>query len=239
MKKSLIICILIIGVIFISGCTNEEQTETPISSQNSRESATEPTGSILKSGDVIGFTFSYHFYAVPKNTLFVCNNDNVKSLGGIGGNLPLNKFGAKGYTDTLPLGYRNVGEDYTWDDQSGKLVSVSVIKYDSDPDSLLIETFTNTKERQEKQFAEFKELGELEKQEEYGDSDVSDPQIGDISYFVSLTDPETDIQLARIAFIHDTTHVSVMVADEKGISKETAIRISKIIEKRLNQKNNY
>jgi len=233
MKKLLIIFILIIGAIFISGCTNEEKTETPISSENSQESDTELTGSILKSSDVPGFTFSYQFYAVPKNWLFACNNDSVKCIN----NVPLHKLGAigypvVGYADTLPLGYRNVGEDYTWDSQSGKSVSASVIKYDSDPDSLLIETFTNTKESYEKAFAEYKQLDELKKQGV--DLDLSDPKIGDNSYFYSMINPNTDIQTTQIAFIHGITHVYVLVIDEKGISKETAIRISKIIEKRLN-----
>lgn len=231
MKKLLMICILIVSVVFISGCTSDEKTETPMSSQNSQESDTQPTGSILKSSDVPGFTFSYRFYAVPKNTLFACNNDNVQSLHE---DLSLNKFGAREYTDTLPLGYRNVGEDYTWDSQSGKSVFVSVIKYDSDPDSLLIETFTNTKERNEKGFAEYKQLDELEKQDYgYSDLDYGDAQIGDNSYLNSVTSQNTDIQLTQIAFIHDTTHVFVKVIDEKGISKETAMRIAKIIESRL------
>ena len=49
MKKSLIICILIVSVIFISGCTSEEKTnsetltlsETQISSENNQESNTQ------------------------------------------------------------------------------------------------------------------------------------------------------------------------------------------------------
>ena len=107
-----------------------------------------------------------------------------------------------------------------------------MIKYDSDPDSLLIKTFANRKELLTKSDAEIKKLNELEKQK-YGDRDLGDPQIGDNSYFISVTSLDTDIQNTRIAFIHGTTHVLVSVTDEKDISKETAVRISKIIEKRL------
>ena len=71
MKKLLIICILIVSVIFISGCTSDEQTSSDIStsSQSDQKPDTQNPELIIKQNDVPRLTLSsYEFYAVPKST---------------------------------------------------------------------------------------------------------------------------------------------------------------------------
>jgi len=68
-KKLLVICILIISIIFITGCIDDEKMETgtTTSSQDNHESDTQTTDSILKQGDVPGLTLSScTLFAVPK-----------------------------------------------------------------------------------------------------------------------------------------------------------------------------
>lgn len=217
MKKLSIICILIVGVIFISGCTSEEKTETQMNSQNSQESNTHSTISILKPSDVAGFTSNSHtFYSVPINTLYVPFYDGVKTDEG-----SLHRNADK-YTDTLSMDHRNVGEESQWNDQSGKVVFISVAKYDSDPDSSLIKMIST-----DKMFYEMMS-GDTERSPMTGD-----PYIGDYSYYWTNIDFGPDLLGTQISFIHGTTYVWMYVIDEKDISKNTAIRIAKIIESSL------
>lgn len=216
MIKSPIIFILILSIMFISGCVDEEKTEIPMKSQNTQESNTLPTGSILRSSDVLELTLiSNNFYSVPKNTLYT-TPDQWIMMSSRGWDF---YRGAKQYTDTLLMGYRNVGEDIYWRDQSGKELSISVVKYDSDPDSFLIGWVNPTLLSD----AELEALG----------ADISDPNIGDYSRSVTSINPDTDVHYTEIRFVHDTTFVVVSATNEKGISKKTAIRIAKIIEARL------
>ena len=136
--------------------------------------------------------------------------------------IPENRLrdGTTEYTDTLRLGHRNVGENSQWSDKSGKQVTISVVKYDSDPNSSLIESFTKDKEIWE----------EISEESLYS---ISDPHIGDHSYYSSYISPDADVQAIQLKFIHGNTYVFVTVTDEKGISEKTAIRIAKIIESRL------
>ena len=225
MKRLLIICILIVSVIFISGCTSEEKTETPMSSQNSQESDTESTGSILKSSDVSGYTSSGHrFLSVKKNALYVPEPErNSNALIPVGWD---SRSGAVEYTDTLRMGYRNVGEEIWWRTESGKGLMVSVNKFDSDPDSSLIELFNELKEKSER-------ASEVLNSAQLDIMDIGDPKIGDYSYYFATIDTTTDIQHTKLYFIHGNTGVTVDAIDEKGISKSTAIRVAKIIEDRL------
>lgn len=213
MKKLLIICILIISIVFISGCTNNEKTnsETSIDTPSNQKSDAQTPDLIIKSSDVPELTLNSHtFYSVPKNTLYIPSND-----GGRGSSNTLNHYADK-YTDTLRLGHQNVGEESQWYDQSGKQVHISVAKYDSDPNSSLIKMITLDKQY-------YQMISE----------NNGDPHIGDHSFYVAYIDPDTDIQVTQLSLIHDTTYVWISVVDEEGISKETAIRIAKIIDSRL------
>ena len=213
MKKLLLIYILILGIIFIAGCIGEEKidTETPTSHQINQESDTQITDSILKPSDVPGLALdpNYEFLAVPKNMLFVHGN---------GTNL-------KKYKDALPIGYRNVGEDSLWKDQSGRAVGVDLARYDSEP-SALIESYANAVDYYEK------ELGEGSLNIDY-DYDWGDPHIGDYSFYVATTEHNTGIQTTRLSLVYNNDCASVVVTDEEGKSKKEAIRIAKIIKSRL------
>jgi len=214
MKKLLIIYILIISIVFISGCTSDEQasSETSASSQSNQESDTHSTGSILKSSDVSGLTLDYNkFYSVPKNTLYL-------STGPLMGNDIHD--GADEYTDTLRMGHRNVGEESHWIDQSGKDLFISFSKFDSNPDFPLIENFNWVKN-----FIKNSPAGEPD--------DFGDPNIGDYSFYAAKINPDTDVESAVVIFIHGNTYVFINVIDEEGISKKTAIRIAETIESRL------
>ncbi|KAF5418261.1 MAG: hypothetical protein C5S45_09425 [Candidatus Methanocomedens sp.] len=207
MKKLLIICILIVSVIFISGCTSDEQASSDIStsSQSNQESDAQNPELIIKPSDVPGLTLEeYVLYAVQKNTIYVYGNESDRTR----------------YTNTLRIGYRNVGEESRWYDQSGRFVKIELSKYDSN--SGLMELISNMKER-------YEEI----KDPEGVKSDFGDPNIGDYSLYLSTIDLNTDIQGTFIFFIYKNNYVNVMVSDEKDESFNEAIRISKLVKSRL------
>ena len=207
MKKLLIICILIVSVIFISGCTSDEQASSDIStsSQSNQESDTQNPELIIKPSDVPGLTLEeYVLYAVQKNTIYVYGNESDRTR----------------YTNTLRIGYRNVGEESRWYDQSGRFVKIELSKYDSN--SGLMELISNMKER-------YEEI----KDPEGVKSDFGDPNIGDYSLYLSTIDLNTDTQGTFIFFIYKNNYVNVMVSDAKDESFNEAIRISKLVKSRL------
>ena len=212
MKKLLLTCILIMSIIFIAGCIGDEKTDagTPASHQINQESDGQTTDSILKPSDIPGLTLDRHeFWAVPKNMLYVCN-----------------ETGRTSYTNTLPMGYRNVGEDSQWRDQSGREVRIILNKYDSAPNHA-IESLTNTTARDN--------YGEViaEHFPDGFDYDWGDPHIGDCSWYLASTDQSTDIQTTGIWLVYNNNYVTMSVIDEKGKSKKEAIRIAKVIKSRL------
>ena len=214
-KKLLLTCILIMSIVFIAGCIGEEKTdtETPASHQITQESDTQTTDSILKPSDVPRLTLNPNseFYAVPKNTLYVYGNITNR----------------EGYGDTLPIGYRNVGEKSIWEDQSGRRVRIFLSKYDSDPNSKLIESFTDLEDNFEEEYvAKWKHQPNT-------DYDWGDPHIGDYSWYYTSTDQSTDIQTTIIWLLYSDNHVMMEITDEEGKSKKEAIRIAKIIKSRL------
>ena len=222
-KKLFLTCILTLGIILIAGCIGEEKTnpETPASHQITQESDTQTTNSILKPGDVPGLTLDSdsELWAVPKNTLYVVPKILLNTLG--------NETNRKRYGDTLPIGYRNVGENSLWTDQSGRSVRIFLSKYDSDPNSKLIESFTDSKDNFEEEYVAKRE------HEPNTDYDWGDPHIGDCSVYCAQTDTDTDIQTTQISFVYNNNWVCLFVEDEKDKSKKEAIRIVKVIKSRL------
>ena len=212
MKKLLIICILILSVIFISGCTSDEQASSEIStsSQSNQESDSQNPELIIKQSDVPGLTLGeYIFYAVPKNTAFTVNTFNQQ--------VEVINF----YTDTLELGYRNVGEDSTWQEQSGRSIRVSLMKYDSNTglDAMYDMYDTMSKEELEEAFGPNIDFGLL--------------NIGDYSSYTSVTDVNTGIKTTSLGFYYKNNAASVIVIDEKDESYKQAIRIAKLVKSRL------
>jgi len=226
MKKLLIISILIFSVIFISGCISDEKTDNETSSDEKTDNETSPDSQInqnldtqsvdliIKSKDVPGLTLSqnYHFFAVPENTLFVSDD---------------NEIDRKRYTNTLPIGYRNVGEESTWRDQSGREVTVVLMKYDSN--SGLVELFSNETEIIDKRLKE----NSKDAIENGVKLDSGESNIGDCSYYFTSTDTNTDIEHTCIFFINKNKGVTVMVIDEEDKSFNEAMRIAKLVKSRL------
>jgi len=216
MKKLFIIIILIFSVIFISGCTSNEKTnsETSPDSQINQNLDTQSVDLIIKSKDVPGLTLSqnYKFLAVPKNTLYVYGDNGIDQ---------------KRYTNTLPIGYRNVGEESTWRDQSGRKVTVTLFKYDSNLE--LIELISNAEEYWDSTKEEWEVAG-VETDVKF---DFGELNIGDYSRYISSTDINTDIQGTTLTFFYKNNLVTVFVTDEKDKSLDEAIRIAKLVKSRL------
>ena len=102
MKRLLIICVLIVSITFISGCTSDEQASSEIStsSQSNQESDTQNPELIIEQSDVPDLTLvDYTSFAVPKNTIYVYGDEGDQSIS---------------YTNTLQIGYRNIGEKSQW-----------------------------------------------------------------------------------------------------------------------------
>lgn len=216
MKKLFIISILFFSAFFISGCISDEKTnsETSPDSQINQNLDTQSVDLIIKSKDVLGLTLSqnYKFLAVPKNTLYVYGDNGIDQ---------------KRYTNTLPIGYRNVGEESTWRDQSGRQVTVTLFKYDSN--SELIELISNTKEYWDSTKEEWKDA-EVENGVKL---DFGESNIGDYSHYISSTDINTDIQGTTITFVYKNNLATIFVTDEKDKSFNEAIRIAKLVKNRL------
>ncbi|MCD4807185.1 MAG: hypothetical protein K8R13_06380 [Methanococcoides sp.] len=213
MKKLLIICILIVSVIFISGCTSDEQASYDFStgSQSNQESDSQNPELIVKQNDVPELTLEdYDFYAVPKNTVYTVGQGGLKT-----------------YTDTLELGYRKVGEQSTWQDQSGRSVQVTLMKYDSNTGLM---QFWETATRFDTMSKE-----ELKSMEETSGSniDFGHLNIGDNSYYISSIDINTGIESTVIFIIHKNNFATVSVIDEKDKSYSKALRIAKLVKSRL------
>jgi hypothetical protein len=219
MKKLLLYCILIVGIVFIAGCIGEEKTDadTPASHQNNQESDDQTTDSILRPSDVPGLTLdpNCRFWAVPKNTLYVSNDESNRET----------------YGANLPIGYRNVGENSQWMDQSGRCVGITLSKYDSSP-STLIRYITYLKGLSKEEYIQ-DSIGLWGEHGPGIDVDLGDPHIGDCSVYWKYNDTNTDIQSTRIMFVYNNNDVVVFVKGEKDKTKEEAIRIAKIIINRL------
>ena len=219
MKKLLLYCILIVGIVFIAGCIGEEKTDadTPASHQNNQESDDQTTDSILRPSDVPGLTLdpNCRFWAVPKNTLYVSNDESNRET----------------YGANLPIGYRNVGENSQWMDQSGRCVGITLSKYDSSP-STLIRYITYLKGLSKEEYIQ-DSIGLWGEHGPGIDVDLGDPHIGDCSVYWKYNDTNTDIQSTRIMFVYNNNYVVVFVKGEKDKTKEEAIRIAKIIINRL------
>ena len=215
MKKWLIICILIISIVFISGCTSDEQANSEIStsSQSNQESDSQNPELIIKQSDVPGLTLEkYNFAAVPKNTAYTLNYQGD----------------GKSYTDTLELGYRNVGEYSTWQDQSGRSVQVTLMKCDSNMG--FVEYMNSFKMYDNASKEQLKSMEETSG----GTIDFGNPNIGDNSYYISGIDINTGIESTIVIIIHKNNFVTVAVTDEKGEGYNKAIRIAKLVISKLN-----
>jgi len=221
MKKLLLICILIMGAIFITGCIGEEKpdTETLSTSQDNQQPNSQTTELLLKQNDLQGYALtSYSFKAYPKVTEFYLNNQ---------------KFLTK-YSDVLPEGKRNVGQSMEWQEMAdqGLTVTADLTKYDSNSG---LEDYLELTETM--MHESLNELGSEKKEEfitGYG-FEEGNPDIGDHSYYKSMAyaGPSTGIHATDLTFYYKNCLCQITVLDAKDKSKNEAIRIAKIIESRL------
>ena len=204
MKKLVLTCILIIYIIFISGCIGEEKTniETSTDSQSNLQSDDQIPDLMLKPNDLQGLVLGYYtFVAVPKSSTY------TKDYSGEG----------TSYTAVLPLGTRNVGEWSRWEDESGRQVIVTISKFDS-PSGL----------KEEIEEMQQRYVGGQYSTEEV---DFGDPNVGEVSFY--WTGYQSDVGVTELRFIYGNNFVLIKVIDEKGKSKKESIRIAKIVKSRL------
>ena len=220
-KKLLLICILVMSIIFITGCIGEEKPDTGTlsTSQNNQQSNSQTTELLLKQNDLLGYALkSYSFKAYPKVTEFYLNNQNFLTK----------------YSGVLPEGKRNVGQSMEWQEMvdQGLTVTVDLTKYDSNSG------FEDYLELTENIMHESLNKLDSEKKEEfiigYG-FEEGNPDIGDHSYYKSMAyaGPSTGIHATYLTFYYKNYLCQITVLDAKDKSKNEAIRIAKIIESRL------
>lgn len=202
--KRLLVIFLIFSIIFISGCTTEEKTN---SFQNNQQSDGNIASLIIEPNELPGLDLGYYkFFAVSKSNVYTFENQS----------------GVKEYEDVLPLGTRNVGQSSAWADKSGRIVQVGFQKYDSN--SGLKEQITVYNETLRNNL--FEEYDEL--------LDVGNSNIGDsCEYFSQIYNNQPEISQTVLKFVYKNYIVGVMVVDEKAKSKNEAIRIAEIVESRL------
>lgn len=260
MKKLLIIFILIIGIVFISGCTSDEQVNSEIStsSQSNQESDTQNPELIIKQSDVPGLSLVGHsFFAVPKSTPdfhpdfhpdlgegygddWEIDDLDENDLGGLA--MVLIFFNShpkydkmQEYDNVLPLSARNIGQQSIWKDKSGKEVSVKLMKFDSSDNFY-------------KNYAKFWDiLVDLANKNppKPGDTFANNPivgiynkvdvNIGDYSYYISSQNQDNpDIQETNLVLLYKNNWVDISVTDETDESINEAIKIAKKVKSRLN-----
>jgi len=240
MKKLLIICILIVSVIFISGCTNDEQTYSEIStdSQNNQQSDTQNPELIIKQSDVPKLTLmGYSYLAVPKSTPFygidylkdyINLNEINKSTAQVILSFPMGSLQSQQhYDNVLPIGTKNSGQTSIWNDESGREVRVYLHKF-------------NSSNSYYKYYAEAMDVlvDDANKNPQEPNSDYYknkvDLSIGDYCYYTSEQNQNNaDIEETFLVLLYKNNAVQISVEDETGESVNEAIRIAKLIEGRL------
>jgi len=242
MKKLLIICILMVSILFISGCTSDEQASSDIStsSQSNQESDTQNPELIIKQSDVPGLTLAgYHYFAVPKSTpdysIDYLNIDEVNET-----NLlqifwlPVTgKMNSQNYNNVLPLGTRNIGQYSIWRDESGREVEVELIKFDSSNSfhKYYAEAWDVLVDYANQNPQSFSDSSMISLDDINNKVDLS---IGDYSFYNSKQNQyNADIQETSLVMLIGNNYVTIMVKDEASESVNKAIRIAKKIESRL------
>jgi hypothetical protein len=218
MKKLSFIFIIILGIIFISGCIGglksitEPPSKTPTASSINQKSDVKTSQLIPNPDDVPGYTLKYHyFYAIPQNSSYVRDSDS---------------FNETRYENVLPVGYRNVGQASGWSNNNGS-IDVIISRYDSKSG---IREFIN---------ASYYNMGcppmkNNTKEEDFNYSGCGSPEIGDYSLYIYIDSYErSKSTLSSISFGYENYLVVVVAIDEKGKSENETIQFAKIIRSRL------
>ncbi|MCX9025155.1 MAG: hypothetical protein OIN85_03550 [Candidatus Methanoperedens sp.] len=218
MKKLLLICIVIVGIVFVAGCIGKEKatnSKTNTESQTRPKSNTQIPDLIIKQSDVPGLTLEeYNFIEVPKNSSF---NYTAYSW-----DVPQVE-----YKDVLRIGFRNSGEDSKWMEMSGpRVLDVVFRKFDSNDG---IEKLFADKQL----YCENIKAGKIQT-DEYSNNGCDSPNIGDKSFYTYYTYRNNRyIEATEVLFVRRNYLVIVKVGDLKGESVNESIRIAKIVERRL------
>ncbi len=211
MKKLLFICFFIIGFFLVAGCIRGEKSINPkIStiSQLNQKSDTQTPELIIKPGDAAGLALTdFRFYAFPQNSPYnITNYYNIIE-----------------YKDVLPVDNRNVGQMSVWKDNSGREISIELMKLDSNS------RFKGYFDIKTKYFEE-KKNGK----QDVLDAGVGHPNIGDSSYYYyAVPRNEPDTAGTRLEFARKNYIGLIRITDNKDKSLNEAIRIAKIVESRL------
>jgi hypothetical protein len=216
MKKFSVICIIIVSVILISGCTGGDKSidsNALNDAQTNQKLDTKASDLLIKPSDVPGLTLkNFGFIAVPKSSSYIYSNSSS-------GDIEMSS-----YQDTLPIGTRNVGQSSIWLDNSGRMLQIESHKYDSNANF---------------QFDYIQVCGILTEQNK-NYSDVMDfgcgnPSIGDNSYYQYGIDKKNkpDVAITQLVFTYRNNIVEIRNTDEKEKSVNEAIRIAKIIKSTL------
>ena len=223
MKKLLLTCILIVGIVFIAGCIGGEKTDagTPASSQISQESDAQTTDSILKQKDVPGREFKdYKIFSAPKSSNVILGTDYMSD---------------RSHYETET---KKIGEISEWrHDGRNQAVVFYYMKYDSN------ENFptrgSNFLVCYGVMFYNQSYLEELKNTDHDPNIDIFDyeyPDIGDYSlYTIGKVKSRyaDDIYTATLMYTYKNYIVFVKVIDDEEHSRSEAFRIAKLTESRL------
>lgn len=213
MKKMLHISI-IVGIVFVAGCIGGEKV-----TDTGQKSVTETSDLIIKQSDVPGLPqIKSYYFAFPKSRSLV--NVNSRILAGWHMNMVGDDI-VKVYEDTLPVGTKNVGQNSNFLDNSGRRITVSFTKFDSNSEF-------------KKYFVDKQEVCKNIKTNLEG---CGLPNIGDDSYYsYRVRNNQPDVETIVLEFVHRNYFVYIEVIDEKEKSLNEAIRIAKIVESRIGEK---
>jgi hypothetical protein len=214
------VIVLMIFSVVLSGCL--QQDKATISPTTTPQGASTPSAVLESSGsnpyvaqsDVKGLTLKMNGYTAAAESA----NYNIST-----------RSTMKQYTDTLPLGMRNVGQLSAWRDDSGKTISVSVDKFDStDGFQQYFAGMVKSCDRQLKT-EEWKTRGDTV---EYG---CGQANIGDQSYYAySVAKNTPDVKQVLVYYSKGNYFVSVNIVDLKKLSYNEAIELAGKISGRLN-----
>lgn len=221
MKKLLLICIVIVGIVFVAGCIGGEKTssETSPDSQTNPKSDTQNPDLILTLSD---FPSGYKLEYSAKHAVLKSSECNVIN-GCLNETLTTNNKLIIRYNDALPIGTRFVGSSVKFTHNSGRELHLNYLIFDSN---------NGLKELLDKQRND--EAGKILKLAGAFKVQKGQANIGDESFYNILTVPTYDIEYIELVFIDGKKYVSIVSTDEKGKGLEEALRIAKIVESRLN-----
>ena len=180
MKKLLIICILIVSLVFISGCTGEEKTNTKISTESpSSEHVIDPT-TLLKGYQSSGYR------TLATNEMNSCIYD-------FSGGCDLD-FDGKLYEGPLPSGQKRTGTYFRLSNKDNG-VSMNIQIGESDSDSKFEDSFNSILNIHD---------GKILNDNYYN---LETNLVGDYSYLVSLYSNEKVLDV--LCFSHENYIVSM------------------------------